>query len=153
RPSATTRPFGNAQQTPASEPRFVLAAPAQMSSAVEETVVRATPAPSPTAPAASAPADDDRTLLRAPRTLSPEAPQTPAPPADAPSSAPEKRRSRTGLWIGLAAVAIVAVVAGVIGINRIGGSGDEPDPVATQDEGVPQYPRAEAVPQVDERVG
>ncbi|GEK85518.1 serine/threonine-protein kinase [Microbacterium aerolatum] len=149
RPSATTRQLGTPQPAPSVDvpgPRFEAAA----SPAVEDTVVRpSTPA------AASAPVDDDRTVVRGPRTLSPEAPPAPtAPgvPAVEPVTADAKRRPRAGMWIGIAAAAVVLVGGVIVGVNLLNGTG-EPDPVATQDEVVPQNPVSEAVPTVDELAG
>ncbi|GAB3632165.1 serine/threonine-protein kinase [Microbacterium shaanxiense] len=151
RPSATTRPFGRPQPAPQSPsgPQFSPGSPVD-SGAVEDTVLRSTP-PS----AAAAPVDDDRTLLRAPRTLSPELPQvqharaeTPAPPAAMPSAT---RRPRVGLWVTAAAVAAVLVGATIVGVNMI--SGAEPEPVETQGEAVPQDPVSDAVPRVEELAG
>lgn len=157
RPSATTRPFGNPQSaptpSPASEagPRFTSAQPS--ASAVEETVRRETP-PRPAA-VASAPIDDDRTLLSAPRAVSPDAPVA-APPLQGavtePGDAPEKRKPRVGLWVALAIAAVVVVGATIFGISMLTG-GEEPDPVATQDEVIPKDPISDAVPTVDEVEG
>ena len=149
RPSATTRQLGTPQPAPSVDvpgPRFEAAA----SPVVEDTVVRpSTPA------AASAPVDDDRTVVRGPRTLSPEAPPAPtAPgvPAVEPVTVDAKRRPRAGMWIGIAAAAVVLVGGVIVGVNLLNSTG-EPDPVATQDEVVPQNPVSEAVPTVDELAG
>ncbi|WP_404437416.1 protein kinase [Microbacterium aerolatum] len=149
RPSATTRQLGTPQPAPSVDvpgPRFEAAA----SHVVEDTVVRpSTPA------AASAPVDDDRTVVRGPRTLSPEAPPgstAPGVPAVEPVTADAKRRPRAGMWIGIAAAAVVLVGVVIVGVNLLNGTG-EPDPVATQDEVVPQNPVSEAVPTVDELAG
>lgn len=154
RPSATTRPFnGGAPPLPvhgANGPQF--AASEVAASSLDETVVRA---PQTVVPSASVPADDDRTLLRGPRTVTPEqAPQAVAPASDAPpvESAP-KRRSRVGLWVALGAAAVVVVAGGAAIAGLLGGSGDEPDPMATQDEVVPQDIVSDAVPDVTELVG
>ncbi|WP_194421434.1 serine/threonine-protein kinase [Microbacterium abyssi] len=153
RPSATTRQVGAPQPAPpvdAPGPRFAAAA----SPAVEDTVVRPG-----TAAAASAPVDEDRTVLRGPRTLSPEAPSAPVAPA-APSdpavepvTADAKRKPRIGMWIGIAAAAVVLVGGMVVAINLLNDGAGEPEPVATQDEVVPQDPVSEAVPMVDELAG
>lgn len=154
RPSAATRPFGAPQPAPVADsgPKFTPARPA--ASGIEETVRR--PAPQAAAPVASTPIDDDRTIVSAPRSVSPEAAL--APPAPAAATVPEnaepaqKPASRVGLWVTLAIVAVVAVVGGIIGINMIPG-GEEPDPVATQDTVDPKNPVSDAVPAVEEIVG
>lgn len=142
RPSATTRPMGGAPQTPASG---IVVPAVQASPDVEETVMRAVPT------VASAPIDEDRTLLRAPRTLSPEAPPVaPSAPDQAPPVAPPKKSRRGILWMALGAAAVVLVAGAAVVINLAQDSGDEPTPVATQGEVVPQNPVSEAVPRVDE---
>ena len=157
RPSATTRPFGTA--APAAEaqagPRFVPGAPAVPSS-VEETVLR----PASSAVAAPAPVDDDRTLLRPPRTVSPEAPAAPGVPhaqdepvVDPPAPGSTKRNSRIALWVALAVIVAVAVTGTIIGINLVSAGGGGPEPVATQDEIDPQDPISDAVPPVEELTG
>lgn len=180
RPSATTRPFGNGQLTAGSDagPRFESGRsvhPGAVSSgtfpssaaqagsaqpgtaqpaAVEDTVMRA-PSASP-AQAASAPVDDEKTLMRPPRTVSPQAPMAPGVPT-APSESAEHqptitRRPRVGLWVGLAVIAAVVVGGTIVGVNLLSGAG-KPDPVATQDEVVPQDPVSDAVPRVEELTG
>jgi serine/threonine protein kinase len=142
RPSATTRPMGGAPQTPASG---IVVPAVQASPDVEETVMRAVPT------VASAPIDEDRTLLRAPRTLSPEAPPVaPSAPDQALPVAPPKKSRRGILWMALGAAAVVLVAGAAVVINLAQDSGDEPTPVATQGEVVPQNPVSEAVPRVDE---
>lgn len=173
RPSATTRPFGNAQPAAgaAAGPRFDPGVPGVQSGAVqsgvaqpgsagagsvEDTVMRA-PSAAP-AHAAPAPVDDDKTLMRPPRTVSPQAPVAPGVPAAPSESAvvptppSDKRRPRVGLWVGLAVVAAVVVGGTIVGVNLLSGAG-EPDPVATQDEVVPQDPLSDAVPRVEELSG
>lgn len=156
RPSAATRPFGNPQPAPASDagPRFASERPAEGSTAaVEDTMLRAAPtAGPPAAPSAVAPIDDDLTLLRPPRTVSPETPQAPGAPVTAPEAPrEEKRKSHAGLWITLAVGAVV-IVGAVIGINLVS-VGDEPDPTASQDEVLPQDPVSNSVPTVEELAG
>ncbi|WP_300266999.1 serine/threonine protein kinase [Microbacterium sp.] len=156
RPSATTRPFGNPQPAPktaASDagPRF---APAP-TPVVDETVRRT---PQTVSPSDSvAPADDDRTILSPPRAVSPDAPAVAAPvqdPLAQPAEASEKPRSRVGMWIAIAAAAVVVVGgAAIAGFTLLGGTAGEPDPVATQDEVVPQNPVSDAVPTVEEVEG
>src|SRR5690606_10272701 len=141
RPSATTRPFSAPQPAPAADsgPKFSPGKP--VTSAIEETVRR--PTPQAAAPVESALIDDDRTIVSAPRSVSPEA-AVPAPvlaPASPPDSgeAAPKPKSRVGLWVTLAVVAVVAVVGGAIAINMLP-AGEDPDPVATQDAVIPKNP-------------
>jgi len=154
RPSATTRPFGSPQpqRAPVGDPgpRFDAAA-STSASAVEDTVMRpSAPVPAP------APVDEDRTVLRGPRTLSPEAPAVPFPPtagdAPEPDQAEAKPKPRVGMWIGIAAAAVVLVGGTIIGVNLLQGTG-EPDPVATQEGAVPKDPISDAVPAVDDLTG
>ncbi|MFF7291354.1 serine/threonine-protein kinase [Microbacterium sp. NPDC008134] len=140
RPSATTQ-----RHTPypaPDVPRFdAPVAPA----AFEQTQLRPSAAPA-TPPVY----DDEPTLLRPPQVVAPQgAPFHPAPPAPgaAPSpgvpqapgapSAPaaaEPRRSRTGLWVGLAAAAVVLVIGGIVGLNLlVAGLEPEPAPQASED--------------------
>jgi len=151
RPSATTRPFGGgAQQAAPSDPgpRFAPAEQTSSASPVEDTVMRPT-----TAGSASAPVDDERTVLRPPRTVSPQLPPNAAPAPAAPVGVPAQNgRRRVGLWVTLGAVALVLITGTIVGISLLSGT-DEPDPVATQDEVVPQDPVSDAVPRVDELVG
>lgn len=170
RPSATTRPFGNAQSVAGSDagPRFEPGRPVQSGGmqsgpiqpsaaqpgAVEDTVMRA-PSASP-APAASAPIDDEKTLMRPPRTVSPQAPTVPgvptAPSESVANTSADKRRPRVGLWVGLAVIAAVVIGGMIVGVNLLSGAG-RPDPVASQDEVVPQDPVSDAVPRVEELTG
>ena len=154
RPSATTRPFG--AQKPSTRagdpgPRFEAGKKAEVP-AFEDTVLRQTPVAA--SAAAPTPIEDDRTIVRGPRTLSPEA-QVPAAvgaePAE-PAAAPHDRKPRTGLWIGLAAVAVVIIGGIVVGVNMLAGTG-EPDPVVTEVIVDPQDPVSDAVPRVDELEG
>ncbi|MCC2028743.1 protein kinase [Microbacterium sp. YMB-B2] len=154
RPSATTRPFGSPQpqRAPVGDPgpRFDPGT-STSASAVEDTVMR----PGAAAPA-PAPVDEDRTVLRGPRTLSPEAPAVPFPPtvgdAPEPDPAETKPKPRVGMWIGIAAAAVVLVGGTIIGVNLLQGTG-EPDPVATQQGAVPKDPISDAVPAVDDLAG
>lgn len=170
RPSATTRPFGNAQPVAGSDagPRFEPGRPVQSGgmqsgpiqpstaqpTAVEDTVMRAPSAAQ--AHAASAPVDDEKTLMRPPRTVSPQAPTVPgvptAPSGSAANPSADKRRPRVGLWVGLAVIAAVVIGGTIVGVNLLSGAG-RPDPVATQDEVVPQDPVSDAVPRVEELTG
>lgn len=154
RPSATTRPFGSPQpqRAPVGDPgpRFDPGT-STSASAVDDTVMR----PGAAAPA-PAPVDEDRTVLRGPRTLSPEAAAVPFPQAvgDAPEPDPAetKPKPRVGMWIGIAAAAVVLVGGTIIGVNLLQGTG-EPDPVATQQGAVPKDPISDAVPAVDDLAG
>lgn len=150
RPSATTRQLGRSAPAPVSEvgPRF---ASGRQEAVSDDTVLRvASPA------AGSAPVDDERTILRGPRALTPDAPAAPTSPASpAPTAAPAEhpeRRPRIGLWIGIVAAAVVVVGGTIIGVNLLGSAG-EPTPIATQDEVVPQDPVSDAVPRVTDLVG
>lgn len=151
RPSAATRPFGSPQPAPPSDPgpRFAPADASSTAPVVEDTVMRATPeAPAPE------PVDDERTVLRGPRTLTPQAPSAPAPAPAVPIEAQGHvggRRIGLRVALGIGAVVLVAVAA-IVGINLLSG-GEEPDPIATQDEVVPQNPVSDAVPRVDELTG
>ncbi|MCS3843479.1 serine/threonine-protein kinase [Microbacterium sp. AK031] len=150
RPSATTRPFGGAQQAAPSTPgpQFAPAEQTSSASSVEDTVMRPT-----SAGPASAPVDDEPTVMRPPRTVSPQLPPAAAPAPAAPVGAPaQSGRRRVGLWVTLVAVAVVLVTGTIVGISLLSGAG-EPDPVATQDEVVPQDPVSDAVPRVDELAG
>ena len=159
RPSATTRPFGAPAQ-PASPrgPRFDSAPTSPVDA--EDTVLRGPGA-------VPAPVDDDRTVVSGPRTVSPNAAvpggaasatvpaaaSAVASAAGAPSDAePQKRRSRVGMWIGIAAGVVVLVAAATIGANLINGI-DTPDPVATQKVIDPKDPVSDAVPPVDDLSG
>ncbi|UJP09182.1 serine/threonine protein kinase [Microbacterium sp. KUDC0406] len=91
RPSATTErkrpvPASPAGDVPAGTPAFTTAAAASAAdpSALETTVQRAKPTDA--APAAPLGEDDDRTMLRAPRVLTPDAPAPQSPPV-APAAA------------------------------------------------------------------
>lgn len=156
RPSATTRQIGSPQPSPTTGydgPRFASApsVPAASVSGVEDTVMR----PGAQAPASAA-TDEDRTIMRGPRTLSPDVPSAPLAPADPPEPATApvtKRRSRVGMWIGIAAAGVVLVGGTIVGVSLLGGGGDEPEPVATQDEVVPKDPVSDAVPAVADLVG
>jgi hypothetical protein len=56
------------------------------------------------------------------------------------------------LWVGLAVIAALVVGGTIVGANLLSGAG-QPDPVATQDEVVPQDPVSDAVPRVEELTG
>ncbi|MGL3149269.1 protein kinase domain-containing protein [Microbacterium sp. A82] len=151
RPSATTRPLTTPEpaRTVVPSPRFDPAPQTTDYAPIEETVLRPT---APAAAPAAAPVDDDPTIMRPPRTLSPDA-DAPVDPATEPATAPPARR-RLGAraWVALAATAVVLVGATVVGITMLSGSG-KPEPIATQDEIVPQDPISAAVPDVDDLSG
>lgn len=145
RPSATTQPKSALPALP-DVPRFD---PPQRSDAVDEaTQMRA---PTPSAP----PAGDDRTIVRPPMVVAPQAPASPALlPPTAPPTAPatpvaggEAPRSRRGLWIALSAVAAVVVVVGtIVGLNLLV-AGIEIQPEATET-AEPQDVQSDFVPKV-----
>ncbi|WP_217178569.1 serine/threonine-protein kinase [Streptomyces sp. AC495_CC817] len=150
RPSAATQPKGPSVVLP-EVPRFD--PPAAAISAVEETQIRVPAAPQPMAPDL-----DESTILRAPRTLSPDAPsapaapQTPASVVAQPTPADEKPRSRKGLWITLSAAGVVLVVGAIVGLNLLA-AGLGPAPDATPDEPNPVDVVSDVVPKVDDVVG
>lgn len=160
RPSATTRPFAASPLAPspagATGPAFEVTE--TVAPGVEETVMRVTPsAPAPTLAASDA---DERTLLRAPRVLSPDAPAPVVPtlaPAEqqpvAAGAAP--RRSRRGLLITLIAAGSVLVVGGgIVGLN-FAAANLQPDPAPSASAPVenPQDVVSDAVPRVTELAG
>ena len=79
---------------------------------------------------------------------------TPAPvagrPAGAAAHAPA--RSRTGLWITLGIAGVAIIVGAIIGLNFLV-SGLTPEPIATDDDVVPQDVTSDAVPKVAELTG
>lgn len=166
RPSAATQPKGPSVALP-DAPRFEM--PPRPELDVEQTQRRdggAAPAAAaavPSAPASPAPDRDDRTILRPPQVVQPEAPAAAVPePAPTPSRAPEAdtatgtqpRRSRTGMWIGLAAAAVVVVVGGIVGLNvLVSGLAPAPAPESTEAAVDPQDPVSDAVPKVTELTG
>ncbi|MFY9712692.1 MAG: serine/threonine-protein kinase [Microbacterium sp.] len=158
RPSATTQRKNPAVVSP-DMPRFdsPVQTPAPASSALEETQ-RRMPAASVPVTAADA---DERTILRAPMIVAPESAATaPAPmmtpppamerPAGAPTPSPARRR--TGLWITLGVAGVAIIVGAVIGLNVLV-SGLTPEPIATDDEVIPQDVTSDAVPKVEELAG
>lgn len=156
RPSAATRPSttGAAKLPPhgPSGPRFDAApSPAQVSvqtpmPSTEQTVARVVPI----APVDASPVDDqDRTILRAPRTVSPDSPPA---AAESPIVEPPATKSRRGLWIALSAAAVVVIAGGIVAANLIN-SDDEPAPAASQDSVVPKDVVSDAVPRVTELIG
>ncbi|WP_341976154.1 protein kinase [Microbacterium sp. LWO13-1.2] len=154
RPSATTQRKNPSVVQP-DMPRFDSPAPAD--SAIDETQLRMPVAPAPVT-AASA---DERTILRAPKVVAPEgaatapAPtMTPAPVADRPvgAAAHAPARSRTGLWVTLGIAGVAIIVGAIIGLNFLV-SGLTPEPIATDDDVVPQDVTSDAVPKVAELTG
>ncbi|MCC2032992.1 serine/threonine-protein kinase [Microbacterium allomyrinae] len=152
RPSAQTAPSAGLGQaagfapTAGAAPRFDTAADAG------ETVLRATPAPA--APAlpdtvrrerAELPVSLDETVVRLPPAF--------VEPADPPADAAPRRRSRTGLWIGLGA-AVVVVIAVIVGVSLpgilAGTPGETPAPAESAN---PQDPVALIVPPPEDVVG
>ncbi|WP_193597760.1 serine/threonine-protein kinase [Microbacterium sp. YJN-G] len=127
RPSAATEPKN--RPVPQGMPRFDAAPPA---AAPEHTVPRM--------PAATA-QQDDKTIVRAPRVLVPDAPATP-PPAAMPEPAPDavgetpRAKRRSGLWIAVSAVVVVLVIGGIVLANMLGGATEpeaEPTPQETSE--------------------
>ncbi|MCW3492800.1 serine/threonine-protein kinase [Microbacterium sp. SSM24] len=96
------------------------------------------------------PAAGDRTIARAPASLSAE----PAAPAAAPASeVSSPKRGRTGLWIGLGAAALVVVVAIIVGVSLpgiLGGANAVPTPAASSD---PKDPVSAVVPEPEDLAG
>jgi serine/threonine protein kinase len=148
RPSATTQRKG--PEAAPDVPRFD--SPPQAS--IEQTQVRV---PAPPAPLPGREADsDERTIVRGPKVVVPEAAASVLPPApsfrDAPATPPaEKPRGRTGLWILLSAAAAVVVIGGIVLLNILVG-GIEPTPQATESAS-PQDVVSDAVPKVVEVTG
>ncbi|MCM3778149.1 serine/threonine-protein kinase [Microbacterium hydrocarbonoxydans] len=150
RPSATTERKGPAVPVP-DVPRFDSPPP----SSVEQTQIRVPSSP------ASAPdpgADDDRTIVRGPRVVTPDAPASAPSPAPAfapgvasPVETPGKPRSRRGLWIVLSAAAAVVVVGGIVLLNLFV-SGVETTPETT-DTPSPQDVLSDVVPKVGDLTG
>jgi serine/threonine protein kinase len=154
RPSATTQPRGS-QWAPTDIPRFD--APAVAEPAVEATQIR------PPRPATPAPDADERTILRAPMVVAPDAAApspmaAPAPGAQTPPPPPASEtatapRRRTGLWITLIAAGVVLIVGGIFGLNAlVAGIAPEPNPQASDETVDPQDPVSEAVPKVADAV-
>ncbi|MGM7679267.1 protein kinase domain-containing protein [Microbacterium sp. A94] len=151
RPSATTRPLTTPEpaRTVVPSPRFDPAPQTTDYAPIEETVLRPT---APAAAPAAAPVDDDPTIMRPPRTLSPDADAPVAPVTEPATAPPARRRLGAGAWVALAATAVVLVGATVVGVTMLSG-GEKPEPIATQDEVVPQDPISAAVPDVDDLSG
>ncbi|WP_136057378.1 serine/threonine-protein kinase [Microbacterium sp. K24] len=144
RPSATTQPKSAMPAVP-DVPRFD---PPQRVDAVDEVTQMRAPTPTPTAPAAP----DDRTIVRPPMVVAPQAAASAAPVLDSappvvpvgPAAAP---RSRRGLWIALSAVAAVVVVVGtIVGLNLlVAGIETQPETTETAE---PQDVQSDFVPKV-----
>ncbi len=145
RPSATTQRKGG-PAVAADVPRFdapPVAAAGDTGAVDDATQMRA--------PATQTPAtDDERTLLRPPRTVAPY----PAPPTESPvavASAPP-RPTRKGLWIALsAAAAVLVVIGGIVGLNVLASTiSTPPETVETSE---PQDVVSDFVPKVAELTG
>ena len=163
RPSALTQPFApdpTAAQRPTAAPMPVFDAPSapQAPRLVDETVARPPQVVVPTPAADSA---DERTILRAPRILTPDAPapaarsnQPPAPAAPAPSETDQPRRRRVGLMVGGIAAAVVLVAGAIVGVNLVASSlNATPTPDETDSVVDPQDVVSTLVPQVSELTG
>ena len=169
RPSAMTQPKGPSVVVP-DAPRFEM--PPRPEPAVEQTqrrrdVEASVPGATPSPATPVVPDRDDRTIVRPPQVVQPQAPvaapriEPAAPAASAAAPAPvaeaadHPQRSRRGLWITLAAVAaVVVVVGGIFGLNAlVANLGTEPQPEATAQEVDPQDPVSDAVPKVTELTG
>ncbi|WP_336648265.1 serine/threonine-protein kinase [Microbacterium sp. MMO-10] len=142
RPSATTSPVQAPVVPAAPGPRFDPAGAAEDETSAR-TMIRvpaaAAPAP-PVAPAAPVDAGDDApTVLRPPRTVSPDAgavapERAPAPAAPAPTDRSVAPASRRGLIWGLVAAAAVVVLAGgsVLAVNLLNANPPKPKPTAAE---------------------
>lgn len=151
RPSATTERKGPAVAAP-DVPRFD--SPPASSPSIEQTQIRV-----PTSPPSEGEADgDERTIVRGPKVVAPEAaasvPPTFLPPRSVPAAdRTDKPRSRRGLWIAVsAAAAVVAVVGGIVLLNVLV-AGLEPTPEATTESPSPQDVLSDVVPRVGDLTG
>ncbi|WP_431803720.1 serine/threonine-protein kinase [Microbacterium sp. bgisy203] len=131
----------------------------------------APPSSSPVGSPATTPEADDRTVARPPVSIAPSAPNTPGPaaqpltapgaaappypPALGPGEEPAPRRSRRGLWIGIAAtVAILAVAAAVAtAVSGVFGGPDAEKTPAPTTSVAPQDPLDDIVPAVSDLAG
>lgn len=150
RPSATTQPKG---PWPLPDvPRFD--SPHRADAVDEATQMRG--------PATSTPPEaEDRTILRPPMVVAPQAPASPAPgspalqtppAAVAEPTAPAPRRDRRGLWIALAAVVTLIVVVGtIVGLNALVAGIDTPP--ETEETTEPQDVVSDFVPKVSALAG
>lgn len=152
RPSATTQPKSALPAMP-DVPRFD--SPQRTDAVDEATQMRV---PTPSAP----PAPDDRTIVRppmvvAPQAAAPAAPTTPlmaAPPVPpaAGTAGPTNPRNRRSLWIALSVVAAAVVVIGtIIGLNVLV-AGIETPPEASET-AEPQDVQSDFVPKVADLSG
>ncbi|WP_353114779.1 serine/threonine-protein kinase [Microbacterium sp.] len=168
RPSATTEPRSVAPSiapaaVPPGTPSFV--SPPRNDPAEERTQRRvptsippaasAPAVPVPSAPATAGAGDGDRTVLRGPVVVAPDAAAPvaePAPEAAEPVAEPPASRSRRGLWIGLAVGIAALIVVGVIVVVNLvsGGPAPKPSPSASAD---PKDPVSAVVPQVTDLAG
>ena len=159
RPSATTSPLSPPAGAHAPGPRFDAAlppVPVTDPSLTEETVIRVPQDTTAAAPAAGAPVpapapepgDDDPTMLRAPRTVSPIAgvpaandvgpalaPASPGTAGDAAAEAPAARGSRKGLLWGMVAavVAVVLIGGSIVTVNLLNANRALPKPSPSTD--------------------
>ncbi|MFE6997785.1 serine/threonine-protein kinase [Microbacterium sp. NPDC057659] len=168
RPSATTErkhpaPGISAGDVPAGTPAFTSApASALDASALEATVQRGRPAD--TAPAASDDEDDDRTMLRAPRVLSPDAAQPQQTAQQAPAAAPEtppaaaQPAARRGMpvwaWVVASIVLVVAIIGGAwFAGGALNNAAPKPTPDRSDEDQTPPNPIPDYVPQVEDLKG
>ncbi|MFE6736615.1 serine/threonine-protein kinase [Microbacterium sp. NPDC057650] len=166
RPSATTErkhpaPGISAGDVPADTPAFTSApASALDASALEATVQRGRP--SDTAPTASDDDDDDRTMLRAPRVLSPDAAQPQQSPQPAPAAAPEpvaappaqRRGMPVWAWVVASVVLVVAIIGGAWWAGgALNSAAPKPTPNRTDVDPDPPNPIPDYVPQVEDLNG
>jgi serine/threonine protein kinase len=161
RPSATTErkhpaPAISLGDVPAGTPAFT-SAPAPHASALEATVQRARPADA--APVVPDDEDDDRTMLRAPRVLTPDAPTPPQQPQPATVAEPaspsgEPQQARRGMptwgWIAASAVLLVAIIGGAWFVGGPLLNQAAPTPTRSDPAPVPPNPLPNYVPPVDE---
>ncbi|KRB37141.1 serine/threonine-protein kinase [Microbacterium sp. Root180] len=121
----------------------------------EHTVLRGSAAP----PAAAetrmrgpveVPLAGDRTIARAPASVSAE-PASPATPPVPGGQSP--KRARTGLWVGVGAGALVLVVAIIVGVSLpgiLGGANAVPTPTSSS---IPKDPVSAVVPEPEDLAG
>ena len=156
RPSALTQPFAPSPAAPGATPADAPSPaidPAPVPPKADDTVIRPPRVVSPEPVPASA---TDRTLLRAPRVLAPDAPEpAPASPGVAPTEAEEPSRRRRVGWIIGAIAASAVVVAGVlVGVNLLVTTlnAQQPDTDETE-QAEPQDVVSTAVPPVTDVTG
>lgn len=157
--AAFTRPSATTQRK---EPAGPLSEMPRFERPVAEEAVEQTQLRMPTAAAPIATPDvDDRTIVRAPQVVAPEAASPSLAPAPLPQAAPSAPaapvepsppRRRKGLWITLAAAGVVLVVGGIVGMNLLV-AGITPEPEDTAEAVDPQDVRSDVVPKVTEIAG